>query len=132
MDNPYQASAVSPPERSSRAVLARITAVVLHLLILTAFILLAGPILGRYVGDAPMLLDIPDAELTAAESFNRFFIMYGFLPIMICFLLDLAVWGMLRWSGRRPTRWRWLGITTVLIPITFYLSWLIMWPALAL
>lgn len=129
MNNPYESPSQLATKASWRDILGRAAVVVLHFMLWVVFIVVSGPVLRNYLGDFRVSAGEPEAGLTLLQSFNRFVIMYGFLAVAACFLLDIAIWlGLRRFT--RPTRWKWLAVTSALIPLSTIGVWIASRPIL--
>ena len=69
-----------------------------------------------------------ESDLIGFDDFVRSFANYSFVPAMLVLLLDLPIYVAVRYFKGRPTRWTWLGWTTIAIPFVILIYYFALWP----
>jgi hypothetical protein len=128
MDNPFpppNINQIDPDPYGLRSFLLRAAAVFLYH---TGWVFVGQVIrivFAQFGAETPSHL-IPDAELSAFQSFQRFAVEYcstAFLLLSPPFCL--VIWLLLKWYRVQQTRWLLLGLGLAVSPIQIVVGWLL-------
>ena len=115
-----------PPSGIVFVILQRSAVLMLYLLAWASAAFLCGPVMQELLGIAQYSARTPESELSVWESFNRFAAMYWFTSLLIVAVpFNLLTWLFLRFSGSRATRWKWLLVSCLWIPISLVIGWIL-------
>lgn len=123
--NPY----VSPEDDSTdrrSSVPGRTAVLAIHFAILL-MIIIGGSMLSRLNGPDSGS-GVLESDLIGFDDFVRSFANYSFVPAMLVLLLDVPIYVAVRYFKGRPTRWTWLGWTTIAIPFVILIYYFALWP----
>ena len=96
----------------------------LHLILIVGFVML----LVRSSPQPVLDLESQYRQLASLDQFRLYMIKYGFLAVGWVLIVDLFAYFVLRRLVQRPVRWKWLLVSSLLIPLASYLSFLVFSP----